>query len=132
MPGKILVTSQRGGSRVALIGPSGKQLLSSELFREPRAKGATVRALKGLLGSKVTVEDNTASAKTTAVGKRGLNGKTPPTRRARGLKASSANKSPNKSTSKRSASTGASQSLEAGTADALAETRPARRRPRKS
>jgi hypothetical protein len=132
LPGKILVTSQRGGSRVALIGPSGKQLLSSELFTEPRAKGATVRALKGLLGSKVTVEDNTVSAKTTAVSKRGLNGKTPPTRRARGLKASSATKSPNKSTSKRSASTGGSQPLDAGTSGVITGTRPARRRPRKS
>lgn len=76
MPAKIVVTSQRGGTRVALIGSSGKQLLASELFGEPRAKGATVRALKGLLGSQVIVEDNTLSPRATGVSKRALNGKT--------------------------------------------------------
>lgn len=127
MPGKILVTSQRGGSRVTLIGPSGKELLSSELFREPRAKGATVRALKSLLGSQVTVEDKTLSARTPAVSKRALNGKTPSTRRTRGLKASPANKS----TNKRSASTRSTQPVEASAAASTA-TRPARKRARKS
>jgi hypothetical protein len=108
-----------------LIGPSGKELLSSELFREPRAKGATVRALKSLLGSQVTVEDNTLSARTPAVSKRGLNGKTPPTKRTRRLKASPANKS----TNKRSASTRAGQAVAAETATAA---RPAKRRARKA
>jgi hypothetical protein len=111
-----------------LIGPSGKELLSSELFREPRAKGATVRALKSLLGSGVTVEDNTLSARTPAVSKRALNGKTPATKRTRGLKASAANKS----TNKRSTSSRASQKVRAETAVAPTETRPARRRARKS
>ena len=59
MPAKIVVTAQKGGSRVALVGTSGKTLLASEVFREPRAKGATVRALKGLLGDGVVVEDHT-------------------------------------------------------------------------
>jgi hypothetical protein len=46
---------------VALVGTSGKELLASEVFREPRAKGATVRALKGLLGDSVVVEDHTVT-----------------------------------------------------------------------
>lgn len=61
MPAKIVVTAQKGGSRVALVGTSGKELLASEVFREPRAKGATVRALKGLLGDSVVVEDHTVT-----------------------------------------------------------------------
>lgn len=44
---------------MALIGASGKELLSSKTFREPRAKGATVRSLKSLLGGEVIVEDHT-------------------------------------------------------------------------
>lgn len=59
MPAKIVVTPHRGGSRVALVGASGKELLSSKTFREPRAKGATVRSLKSLLGAEVIVEDHT-------------------------------------------------------------------------
>lgn len=61
MPAKIVVTPHRGGTRVALIGSSGKELLSSKTFREPRAKGATVRSLKSLLGEEVIVEDHTVS-----------------------------------------------------------------------
>jgi hypothetical protein len=61
LPAKIVVTAQKGGSRVALVGTSGKELLASEVFREPRAKGATVRALKGLLGESVVVEDHTVT-----------------------------------------------------------------------
>jgi hypothetical protein len=59
LPAKIVVTPYRGGSRVTLVGTSGKELLSSEVFHEPRAKGATVRSLKSLLGDAVTVEDHT-------------------------------------------------------------------------
>ena len=59
MPAKIVVTAHRGGSRVALVGTSGKELLSSQVFHEPRAKGATVRSLKALLGDDVKVEDHT-------------------------------------------------------------------------
>ncbi len=66
MPAKIVVTAQKGGSRVALVGTSGKELLASEVFREPRAKGATVRALKGLLGEGVVVEDHTVTVARTA------------------------------------------------------------------
>ena len=62
MPAKIVVTAQRGGSRVALVGTSGKELLSSQVFSEPRAKGATVRSLKALLGDDVKVEDHTLAA----------------------------------------------------------------------
>jgi hypothetical protein len=61
LPAKIVVTAQKGGSRVALVGTSGKELLASEVFREPRAKGATVRALKGLLGDGIVVEDHTVT-----------------------------------------------------------------------
>ncbi len=62
MPAKIVVTAEKGGSRVALIGTSGKQLLASDVFNEPRAKGATLRALKGLLGENIVVEDNTLAS----------------------------------------------------------------------
>lgn len=122
MPAKIVVTNQTGGSRVTLIGSSGKQLLASELFGEPRAKGATVRALKGLLGSQVIVEDNTLSAGTTAGSKRALNGKKS-TPRGTGLKTSSV---------KRSASTRALRTDEAETASAPSERPRARRRSRQT
>jgi hypothetical protein len=67
VPAKIVVKPYRGGSRVSLVGSSGKELLASSVFKEPRAKGATLRALKGLLGDDVVVEDHTvASAKAAA------------------------------------------------------------------
>lgn len=59
MPAKLVVTTTPKGSRIALIGTSGKELLSSAVFAEPRAKGATLRALRGLLGEDIRVEDNT-------------------------------------------------------------------------
>lgn len=62
MAAKLIVTNTRGGSRITLIGTSGAELLSSRVFTEPRAKGATLRSLKGLLGADVVVEDNTADA----------------------------------------------------------------------
>lgn len=62
MPAKLVVTATAKGSRIALLGSSGKQLLASAVFTEPRAKGATLRALRGLLGDDVTVEDNTTVA----------------------------------------------------------------------
>lgn len=71
MPAKLIVTTQKGGSQVALIGPSGKQLLTSVIFREPRAKGATVRALKSLLGEQVTVEDSSRATGATSMATRG-------------------------------------------------------------
>ena len=62
LPAKLVVTARKGGTQISLVGTSGTELLSSVIFREPRAKGATVRALKGLLGENVTVEDHTAQA----------------------------------------------------------------------
>lgn len=62
MPAKLVVTATPKGSRIALLGSSGKQLLASVVFTEPRAKGATLRALRGILGEDVTVEDNTTVA----------------------------------------------------------------------
>ena len=56
LPAKIVVTESKGGSRISLLGASGKELLGSSVFTEPRAKGATLRALRGLLGE-VVVED---------------------------------------------------------------------------
>ena len=62
MPAKIVVTESKGGSRISLLGASGKELLGSSVFFEPRAKGATLRALRGLLGE-VVVEDHTLAAR---------------------------------------------------------------------
>jgi hypothetical protein len=58
---KLVVTNTRGGSRITLVGTSGTELLASKVFTEPRAKGATLRSLKGLLGEDVVIEDNTAA-----------------------------------------------------------------------
>ncbi len=62
MAAKLIVTTAKGGSRITLVGTSGTELLSSKVFAEPRAKGATLRSLKGLLGDDVVVEDQTLSA----------------------------------------------------------------------
>lgn len=62
MSAKLVVTPQKGGSRIALVGASGKELLTSAVFSEPRAKGATLRSLKGLLGETIVIEDHTVSA----------------------------------------------------------------------
>jgi hypothetical protein len=62
LPAKIVVTESKGGSRISLLGASGKELLGSSVFTEPRAKGATLRALRGLLGE-VVVEDHTLAAR---------------------------------------------------------------------
>jgi hypothetical protein len=59
---KLVVTADKGGSRIALVGASGKELLTSVVFSEPRAKGATLRSLKGLLGDDIVVEDQTLSS----------------------------------------------------------------------
>ena len=61
MAAKLIVTPTRGGSRIALIGASGTELLSSKVFTEPRGKGATLRALKGLLGEGISVDDRTTA-----------------------------------------------------------------------
>lgn len=62
MSAKLVVTARKGGSRIALVGASGKELLTSVVFTEPRAKGATIRSLKGLLGEDIVVEDHTLPA----------------------------------------------------------------------
>lgn len=70
MPAKIVVSPYRGGTRVSLVGASGTELLTSKVFHEPRAKGATVRSLKGLLGDDVIVDDQTLGARPSARGAR--------------------------------------------------------------
>jgi hypothetical protein len=62
MTPKLKVTPTRGGSRITLIGASGTELLSSKIFTEPRGKGATLRALKGLLGDGFAIEDLTSQS----------------------------------------------------------------------
>ncbi len=58
---KLVVTASKGGSRISLVGTSGTELLGSKTFDEPRAKGATLRSLKSLLGEDIVVEDHTLS-----------------------------------------------------------------------
>ena len=70
MAAKLVVTASKGGSRIALVGASGTELLTSRVFSEPRAKGATLRSLKGMLGENIVVEDHTLA------GPRGDNGGT--------------------------------------------------------
>ena len=62
MAAKLVVTASEGGSRIALVGASGKELLASVVFTEPRAKGATLRSLKGMLGDAIVVEDHTLAS----------------------------------------------------------------------
>lgn len=62
MAAKLVVTKARGGSKITLVGTSGTELLSSKVFTEPRAKGATLRSLKGLLGEDIVVDDQTVTA----------------------------------------------------------------------
>ncbi|MBV9660559.1 MAG: hypothetical protein JO337_05315 [Acidimicrobiales bacterium] len=62
MSAKLVVTPRKGGSHISLVGKTGKELLGSVVFTEPRAKGATVRALKGLLGDDVVIEDHTSTS----------------------------------------------------------------------
>ena len=62
MAAKLVVTKARGGSKITLVGTSGTELLTSKVFTEPRAKGATLRSLKGLLGEDIVVDDQTVSA----------------------------------------------------------------------
>lgn len=68
MPAKLVVTEHAGASRIALVGSSGKTLLVSAAFTEPRAKGATLRALRGLLGEGFPVEDETLAARRAKAG----------------------------------------------------------------
>jgi hypothetical protein len=59
---KLVVTTRKGGSQIALVGASGAELLASKVFSEPRAKGATLRSLKALMGEDIVVEDHTLSS----------------------------------------------------------------------
>jgi hypothetical protein len=61
---KLVVTARKGGSQIALVGASGAELLASKVFSEPRAKGATLRSLKALMGDDIVVEDHTLSTPT--------------------------------------------------------------------
>lgn len=67
MAAKLVVTKARGGSKITLVGTSGTELLSSKVFTEPRAKGATLRSLKGLFGEDIVVEDQTVTTVSKAV-----------------------------------------------------------------
>jgi hypothetical protein len=58
---KLVVSGSSKESRIALVGRTGKELLASATFTEPRAKGATLRALKKIFGSDVIVEDATTT-----------------------------------------------------------------------
>ena len=62
MTAKLVVTARRGGSQIALVGASGAELLASKVFSEPRAKGATLRSLKALMGEDILIEDHTLSS----------------------------------------------------------------------
>jgi hypothetical protein len=61
VPIKLVVSGSSKESRIALVGQTGKELLASTVFTEPRAKGATLRALKKILGADVIIEDSTTS-----------------------------------------------------------------------
>ena len=58
---KLVVSGSSKESRIVLVGRTGKELLASATFTEPRAKGATLRALKKILGHDVVVEDATTT-----------------------------------------------------------------------
>ena len=60
---KLVVSGSSKESRIALVGQTGKELLASTTFTEPRAKGATLRALKKILGADVLIEDSTKTNK---------------------------------------------------------------------
>ena len=60
---KLVVSGSSKESRIALVGQTGKELLASTTFTEPRAKGATLRALKKILGADVVIEDSTKANK---------------------------------------------------------------------
>lgn len=64
MAGKLLVTDTGNGSQIQLLGARGQPLMMSQVFTEPRAKGATVRAVRGILGEDVPVEDRTKPRRT--------------------------------------------------------------------
>ena len=99
MPAKLVVIARDGGSQISLVGASGKALLTSVVFTEPRAKGATLRALKGMLGDNVVVDDRTPSA-SSARGRSSVEAQ-------EGTRAKRAAKTTRKSTARRSRSVSA-------------------------
>jgi hypothetical protein len=58
---KLVVSGSSKESRIALVGQTGKELLASATFTEPRARGATLRALKKILGPDVYIQDSTTT-----------------------------------------------------------------------
>ena len=58
---KLVVSGSSKESRITLVSRTGKELLSSATFSEPRAKGAALRALKKILGADVIIEDSTTT-----------------------------------------------------------------------
>ena len=61
---KLVVSGSSKESRITLVSRTGKELLSSATFTEPRAKGATLRALKKILVPDVIIEDSTTPNRT--------------------------------------------------------------------
>jgi hypothetical protein len=55
---KLVVSGSSKESRIALVGQTGKELLVSATFTEPRARGAMLRVLKKILGPDVNIEDS--------------------------------------------------------------------------
>jgi hypothetical protein len=63
---RLVISGSSKESRIALVGQTGKELLASATFTEPRARGATLRALKKILGADVMIEDSTTSTRPVA------------------------------------------------------------------
>jgi len=117
---KLVVTARKGGSQIALVGASGAELLASKVFSEPRAKGATLRSLKALMGDDIVVEDHTLSTP----------GRSAATRNASNNSAST-NSASTKSASTNSASTNSASTNSAST-NSAATRRVATRKARKA
>ena len=131
MAAKLVVTKARGGSKITLVGTSGTELLSSKVFMEPRAKGATLRSLKGLLGEDIVVDDQTITVPVKAASVK----PTPatPTPPAKPATSGSGRRSPRKAvtaTTARRATAGAAAEANGKATDAT--DKPARRRTRKA
>jgi hypothetical protein len=69
---KLVVSGSSRESRIALVGATGNELLVSETFTEPRARGARLRALKKILGTDVTIEDSTTTTRRVAATDNGV------------------------------------------------------------
>jgi hypothetical protein len=62
----LVVSGSSKQSRIALVGQTGKELLVSATFTEPRARGATLRALKKILGADVMIADSMTTTRPAA------------------------------------------------------------------